>query len=88
MGRGFLPEECGAPGGSPVVVLSRALWQRRFAGDPHILGKTVVLNRDTFTVVGVGPEGFSGAQRDCRGRLDADIDAGTVDSGPYVSHGR
>ncbi len=60
MGREFLPEECGAPGGSPVVVLSRALWQRRFAGDPHILGKTVVLNRDTFTVVGVGPEGFSG----------------------------
>jgi hypothetical protein len=42
------------------VVLSSALWQHRLAGDPHILGKTVVLNRDTFTVVGVDPEGFSG----------------------------
>jgi predicted permease len=60
MGRGFLPEECGAPGGNPVVVLSRAFWQGQFGGDPQILGKTVVLNRGTFTVVGVGPEGFSG----------------------------
>ena len=61
LGRGFLPEECGAPGASPVVVLSHALWKRQFAADPGILGKSIVLNRGNYTIVGVGPEGFAGA---------------------------
>ena len=61
MGRGFLPEECGAPGSAPVVVISHRLWKGHFAGDPQILGKTIVLNRGNYTVVGVAPEGFSGA---------------------------
>jgi macrolide transport system ATP-binding/permease protein len=61
MGRGFLPEECAAPGAGPVVVLSHAFWQRQFAGDPGVLGKALVLNRNTFTIVGVAPEGFAGA---------------------------
>ncbi|PYV13468.1 MAG: hypothetical protein DMG07_14420, partial [Acidobacteria bacterium] len=61
MGRGFVPEECGAPGSGPVVVLSHAFWKGQFGGDPDILGKTIVLNRNSFTVVGVGPEGFTGA---------------------------
>ena len=61
MGRGFLPEECGAPGSAPVVVISHRLWKGHFAGDPQILGKTIVLNRGSYTVVGVAPEGFSGA---------------------------
>ena len=61
LGRGFLPEECPAPGAGPVVVLSHRFWNRQFAGDPGVLGKTIVLNRNTFTIVGVAPEGFSGA---------------------------
>jgi predicted permease len=61
LGRGFQPNECGAPGTSPVVVLSHKLWVGAFAADPHILGKTLTLNRAAFTVVGVAPEGFSGA---------------------------
>ena len=61
MGRGFLPSECGAPGSAPVVVLSHALWKGHFAADPQIIGKSIVLNRGSYTVVGVAPEGFSGA---------------------------
>src|SRR6185369_7604988 len=61
LGRGFLAEECGAPGSSPVVVLSHRLWKGHYASDPQIIGKTIVLNRSTFTVVGVAPEGFIGA---------------------------
>jgi macrolide transport system ATP-binding/permease protein len=60
MGRGFLPQEC-VSGGTPVVVLSHQLWKGHYAGDPQILGRTLVLNRGTFTVVGVAPEGFRGA---------------------------
>ena len=61
MGRGFQREECGAPGSAPVVVISHGLWKGHFAGDPQILGKTIVLNRGNYTVVGVAPEGFRGA---------------------------
>ena len=61
MGRGFLPSECGAQGSAPVVVLSHRLWKGQYASDPQILGKTIVLNRGNFTVVGVAPEGFVGA---------------------------
>ena len=61
IGRGLLPSECGAQGSAPVVVLSYALWKGHFAADPQIVGKSIVLNRANFTVVGVAPEGFVGA---------------------------
>ncbi|HEX8335280.1 MAG TPA: ABC transporter permease, partial [Pyrinomonadaceae bacterium] len=57
-GRFFLPEEEQA-GHAPVVVLSHALWQRRFGADPSILGKSVTLDGRAYEVVGVAPEGFS-----------------------------
>jgi len=57
LGRTFLPEEDQKPGGNPVLVLSHGYWLRRFAGDTNVLGRTVELNRHTFTIVGVaGPE--------------------------------
>lgn len=59
-GRSFLPEEDSTPGGHPVVVLSDALWRRRFAADPGILGRTLSLNGHTFTVIGVAQPGFRG----------------------------
>lgn len=59
VGRTFAPEEQRA-GGPPVVVLSHELWQNRFQGDPKVIGRTVKLNRQGFTVVGVAPQRFKG----------------------------
>jgi putative ABC transport system permease protein len=57
LGRTFLPEEAAA-GRDQVVVLSHGLWQRRFAGDPNIIGKTVKVEGRVHTVVGVMPKEF------------------------------
>jgi putative ABC transport system permease protein len=54
MGRTFTPED-GQPGRNNVVVISFALWQRRFGGDQNIIGRKVVLNAVEHTVVGVLP---------------------------------
>jgi predicted permease len=43
------------------VILSYRTWQRRFGGDPAIVGRSIDLNRRAFTIVGVAPEGFRGA---------------------------
>ncbi|MGC2402362.1 MAG: ABC transporter permease [Acidobacteriaceae bacterium] len=56
LGRGFLPGEERLP----IIVLSYRLWQRRFASDPAIVGKAIVLSGRSFTVVGVAPNGFRG----------------------------
>jgi putative ABC transport system permease protein len=60
LGRTFLPQEDQTLGSHPVVVMSHGLWQRRFAGDPAIVGKTITLNRQPFSVIGVAAEGFTG----------------------------
>jgi predicted permease len=62
LGRTFLPEENQALGRNPVVVISYGLWQRRFARDPSIVGRTIKLNGHPFTVIGVTPEPFQGTQ--------------------------
>ncbi len=54
LGRAFAPDE-GAEGRNRVAVLSHALWQRRFGGDPGIVGRTIPLNGRPFTVIGVMP---------------------------------
>src|SRR5262245_47270093 len=60
LGRAFLPEECQAPSASPVAVLSHRFWQRRFGADAGLIGKTVTLNRQPFTVIGVRARAFNG----------------------------
>jgi predicted permease len=60
VGRTFLPEEDVTPDQSPVAVISYKLWQRRFAADSDLLGKTIKINERDFTVVGIMPQGFEG----------------------------
>jgi predicted permease len=50
------------PGGHPVVVISHGLWQRRFGGAQQIIGQQLTLNGHSFTVIGVTPAEFGGAQ--------------------------
>lgn len=57
LGRTFTPEE-DRPGTDGVVLLSYLLWQRRFSGDPNIIGKSLRLNDVSRTVVGVMPANF------------------------------
>ncbi|MEO5510077.1 MAG: ABC transporter permease [Longimicrobiales bacterium] len=56
-GRGFLPEE-DKPGNNRVVVLSDALWKRRFGSNPNIVGTTISLNGEPHQIVGVMPPTF------------------------------
>jgi predicted permease len=61
MGRGFLPEEAVDPGAHRVIVLGHSFWQTRFGADPAIIGRTITLNGQSWTIVGVAREGFKGA---------------------------
>jgi predicted permease len=60
-GRFFTAKDDVTPGGHPVAVLSYSNWQRRFAGDPSIVGKQVTINNTPITIIGVAPEGFIGS---------------------------
>jgi putative ABC transport system permease protein len=59
LGRTFTPQE-DSPHGGKEVVLSYGLWQRRFAGDPAIVGKSISLGNEPYTVVGVIGKNFVG----------------------------
>ena len=62
IGRTFGPDEDGAPGANPVIVLSYAFWQRGFQGDVQIVGRVVRINGTAFTIVGVAPQQFTGTE--------------------------
>jgi predicted permease len=57
LGRVFTAEE-DMPGAGRVVILGHSVWQRRFGGDPNIIGKSLTLSGNPHTVVGVMPKGF------------------------------
>ena len=61
-GRGFVESDCAAPGGNAVVVISDDLWRGTFASDPSLLGRSIILNRTAYTVVGIAPRGFKGTE--------------------------
>ena len=60
LGRLFTAGDDRKPGGHPLVVLTHAYWLRRFGGDRAVIDRTVRLNGQPMTVVGVAPAGFSG----------------------------
>lgn len=55
----FFQRENETPGADRVVVLSDALWRRRFGADPQIVGRALTLNEEPYTVIGVAPRGFA-----------------------------
>jgi putative ABC transport system permease protein len=57
LGRSFLPEE-ERPGNDKVAVLSHSFWQRKFGSDPNIIGRTLILDNESYSVVGVMPKDF------------------------------
>src|SRR5262249_275621 len=57
LGRAFLHED-DQPGHDQVVILSYGLWQRRFAGDPQVLGRSITLDDKIYSIVGVAPPDF------------------------------
>jgi putative ABC transport system permease protein len=60
LGRLFAPSDGDEPGTTPFVVLSHRFWTRRFNADASVVGQTVRVNGEPFTVIGVAPEGFQG----------------------------
>ncbi|HEX8653161.1 MAG TPA: ABC transporter permease [Pyrinomonadaceae bacterium] len=66
-GRFFLPAEAQAgdnsSGGGRVAVISYGMWQREFGADPQLVGRTISLNGEAYTVVGVAPPGFGFPRR-------------------------
>jgi putative ABC transport system permease protein len=57
LGRDFLPEE-DRPGAPRVALIADGLWKRRFGGDRTVLGRSIVLDNNSYTVVGILPPGF------------------------------
>ena len=62
LGRVLGPEDDRTPGGHPVAVLSHAFWTSRFGADPGAVGRSVVVNGQAYTVVGVAERGFEGIE--------------------------
>jgi putative ABC transport system permease protein len=58
LGRDFTTEEDAPSSGGLPVILSNSLWRERFSADPHILGQSITLSGQSFTVTGVMPTGF------------------------------
>ncbi len=81
-GRFFNAEE-DHPGGPRVVVISHGLWQRRFGADPGLVGRTVVLSGEPYTVIGVTAAGFE-ANPPADVWLPLQADPNSVNQGHYL----
>ena len=63
LGRLLVRADDDHPGASEAAVLSWAGWKSYFGGDPNVVGKTIRLNKQPYTIVGVTPEGFYGTEK-------------------------
>ncbi len=62
LGRFFHAADEHGMGGAPYVVLSYAYWHGHFHGDAGVVGRTVAINKNQFTIIGVAPQGFRGTE--------------------------
>ena len=63
LGQLFTPQDDRTPGGAPVAVLGYDYWKTRYAGDPTIIGKQILVNDRQLTIIGVAQSGFEGVER-------------------------
>jgi predicted permease len=80
VGRTFTAEEDQKIAGAPLAMLSYAYWKSRFAGDPGIVGKSVVINGHSMTIVGVAEQGFDGVELGQRAQIFVPV----VMKGPMI----
>jgi putative ABC transport system permease protein len=59
-GRGFAEDDCAAPGGQAVMVLTERGWTLRFGRDPNVIGRTVRLNGQPVVIIGIAPDDPAG----------------------------
>ncbi|HNG34432.1 MAG TPA: ABC transporter permease, partial [Blastocatellia bacterium] len=69
LGRLLTPEDDKTAGAHPVTVLSYDCWQRRFGGDPNIVGRGVLVNGSSYSIIGVTPQGFHGTEVSYRAEM-------------------
>ncbi|MGH9791321.1 MAG: ABC transporter permease, partial [Candidatus Acidiferrales bacterium] len=62
LGRLITSEDDQSPGAHPVAVLGYESWQKRFGGRADIIGKEIIVNGRSYTIIGVAPKGFSGTE--------------------------
>src|SRR5204863_3295174 len=62
LGRAIGPEDDQRPLGHPVAVLGYNYWKRRFASDPAVIGRTIALSGQPFSIIGVAPPEFYGLE--------------------------
>src|ERR1044071_6134865 len=62
VGRVISPDDDRAPGAHPVTVVSYKYWQQRFGGTPDIIGRDVIVNGRSYTIIGVAPRDFYGTE--------------------------
>lgn len=63
LGRLLAPSDDRGPGLAPYAVLSWDYWNRRFGGDPHVIGRALRIGGESFEVIGVGPRDFTGTEK-------------------------
>jgi predicted permease len=73
LGRTIAPEDDQEPGAHPVCVISEGYWRRRFGRDPGVIGKTIHLSSHPFTIIGVTPPDFFGAEIGSRMDITAPV---------------
>ncbi len=86
LGRGFTADD-GKEGAEPVAVLSHALWRDRFGGAPDVVGRTVVLDGTSRTIVGVLPEGFAFSDADAQVYIPMVVDDVTASTASFSPSG-
>ncbi|MGB8888662.1 MAG: ABC transporter permease [Candidatus Korobacteraceae bacterium] len=81
LGRFFRADEEARLGGVPYVVLGYSLWKTKFQGDPAILGKSIEIQHQPFTIIGVAPQGFIGCMPAIREDIWAPLAPSTTPGG-------